>query len=223
VSTDLITATIAATVAVLLTAFLEWRKKIQTRRSLLTAFATELVQLFSRAVKIYRLTSKNGWSRSNLYVANDADTLGRLASVYDAPDLINAIIQLKERYFQIQIHVQESLNYLSGFAYRTQRAEMTLVKIKQRGGRGVANPQLQFDEEKHREEATYFEEYAKVTQKLAMEFFPVEDMISRTQTFLRHAQKYIKGNVGNKLEAQFLENAAEALRIKMSNERRRAE
>ena len=100
----------AAIFAALITGLIYWListfRRSKEYRSLLVSFAHELVEAFHRCVLYYKQRGLEGRvSYSALFDFNDASTLSRLASVTDNPNVVNAIMYLKTKYFQIGRHV----------------------------------------------------------------------------------------------------------------------
>lgn len=104
----------AAVIGALLGVWVTWglnsRHSEQRReseyKSLLVSFAHELVEAFHRCVLYYKQRGlENRVSYSALFNFNDASTLSKLASVTDNPNVVDAIMYLKTKYFQVGRHV----------------------------------------------------------------------------------------------------------------------
>jgi hypothetical protein len=85
--------------------------KLQSKRelkSLIIAFASELVFAFMRCVLYYEQSKAGKISYSGLFNFADASILSRFAVVNKQPEVVAAIMDLKFHYFQIGRHVEDS-------------------------------------------------------------------------------------------------------------------
>lgn len=104
----IITSSLFATILSLITHTI-WRRR--ERRSLIIAFAYELVFAFHRCVIYYRQNVANEVSYSKLFGFTDAPTLSTFTTAGAKTELVEAIIFLKAIYFQIARHAEEASKY----------------------------------------------------------------------------------------------------------------
>jgi len=104
----LLTSSIFATIVSLIT-YAIWRSK--ERRSLIIAFAYEIVFAFHRCVIYYRQSLAGTLSYSKLFVLTDASTLSTYATAGSKTELVEALVFLKAIYFQVARHVEEASKY----------------------------------------------------------------------------------------------------------------
>lgn len=201
----LLSAAIAALIsASLLVGFSLWQRS-REKKALLLAYATELVEAFCRSVMYYKQHSEGRVSYSALYEATDAATLGKLASLVDNPDIIYAVVRLKERYCQIQQDVLEASRSAvesfvetaeSGFARETRWVSDETV--------------LEYDEKR---EGSLLR--AERAQSAALAFFDEEtfdNMVRWTETFIGYAKKSVRGRLLSDLERKLRQSIADKQR-----------
>ena len=82
-------------------------------KSLILAFASELILAFNRCVLYYKqsLTLPPTISYSALFDFTDASALSKLATVTKDSAIIEAIMHLKALYFQVGRHVEEAAKF----------------------------------------------------------------------------------------------------------------
>jgi hypothetical protein len=102
------TSSLFATILSLLT-YTIWRRR--ERRSLIIAFAYELVFAFHRCVIYYRHDLAGKLSYSKLFDFTDASTLSSFATAGSKTELVEAIVFLKAIYSQVARHVEEASKY----------------------------------------------------------------------------------------------------------------
>jgi hypothetical protein len=97
-------------------------------KSLILAFASELILAFERCVLYYKqsLYPVPQISYSTLFDFTDASALSKLATVTKDSAIIEAIIHLKSQYFQVGRHVDEA----SKFAARAKRFPQERNQLK---------------------------------------------------------------------------------------------
>jgi len=205
-SVPLLSAAIAALVsASLLVGFSLWQRG-REKKALLLAYATELVEAFRRTVIYYKQHSEGQLSYSALYEATDAATLGKLASVADNPDIIYAVVRLKERYTQIQQDVLEASK--SAAESSVQAAESNFTRdTKLVAGETVLKP------DDKREDSLLRAEQA---QSKALAFFDEEtfdSMVRWTETFIGYAKKSVRGRLLSDLERKLNQSIADKRKI----------
>jgi hypothetical protein len=139
----LLSGSIAAFLTLLINIIYHARIRKKTRRSLILAFASELVFAFHRCIVYYRQQFTERLknievSYSELFEFADASMLSNFSTVGPKPELIAAIVFLKARYFQISRHVREAAK----FAGESRRAgceeERTRILSNAIGARGTA-------------------------------------------------------------------------------------
>jgi len=205
-SVPLLSAAIAALVsASLLVGFSLWQRN-REKKALLLAYATELVEAFRRTVMYYQQHSEGQLSYLALYEATDATTLGKLASVVDNPDIIYAVVRLKERYTQIQQDVLEASK--SAAESSVQAAESKFTRETQWvTGETVLEP----DDE--REDSLLRFEHA---QSKALAFFDEEtfdSMVRWTETFIGYTKKSVRGRLLSDLERKLNQSIADKRKV----------
>ena len=205
-SVPLLSAAIAALVsASLLVGFSLWQRN-REKKALLLAYATELVEAFRRTVMYYQQHSEGQLSYLALYEATDATTLGKLASVVDNPDIIYAVVRLKERYTQIQQDVLEASK--SAAESSVQAAESKFTRETQWvTGETVLEPDDELEDSLLRVEHA---------QSKALAFFDEEtfdSMVRWTETFIGYTKKSVRGRLLSDLERKLNQSIADKRKI----------
>ena len=156
---------------------------MRQRKALLVTFTTELTEMFMRSTMYYNQNMKGKISYSALYEATDSGMLAKLAEVIKDHEIINTIVQLKGRYFQIQRHVLEASKFAAEQTVRRANWEY----IKQRAGEG-ALPTIEAEKELHEASAR-----AHSAQSRALAFFEFEEMLPWTKALIDYARKHSDG------------------------------
>lgn len=91
--------------------YFQKRRSAQEYRSLILAFALELVLAFERCVIYYEQSKKGEISYSGLFDFTDASILSKFAAVSKNPETVAAIVDLKSVYFQVGRHVEEASKF----------------------------------------------------------------------------------------------------------------
>ena len=139
----LLSGSVAAFLTLLLNILYHAQIRKKTRRSLILAFATELVLAFHRCIIYYRqqLTErlkKVEVSYSELFEFADASMLSNFSAAGPKPELIAAIVFLKARYFQISRHVREAAKFAGESKRAGSEEERTRLFSKAVDARGTA-------------------------------------------------------------------------------------
>lgn len=132
-------------------------------KSLLVSFAHELVEAFHRCVLYYKQRDLEGRiSYSALFDFNDASTVSKLASVTDNPNVVDAIMYLKTKYFQVGRHVVNA----SELATKKEVEKIDILDIIKKPSNAWT------EEEKQRaEKVAKLEDEATFAQNRALAFF----------------------------------------------------
>ena len=167
------------------------RQSKKELRSLILAFASELIFAFVRCVKYYEQSRKLEVSYSGLFDFTDSSILSRFAVVNTQPEIVTAIVDLKSHYFQIRRHVEEA----SKFAAQANRLA---------------------EEEKDKERLMKAAIHAQGTA-LAFFFSSYEDIVRKTSLILDEAKKISSKKVVDDLEQKFREAEQKKLEIDKAN------
>lgn len=109
----IIGAIVGALAGALTTLGIQKRQADREYSALIIAFAIEAVHGFARCVKTYEHYSKlktSGQYEASfgaIFSFTDATIFSKFASVTDKPEVVSAIVDLKDRYFQVGRHMEE--------------------------------------------------------------------------------------------------------------------
>ena len=154
----------------------------------------------------YKQHSEGRVSYSALYEATDTTALGKLASVVDNPDIIYAVVRLKERYSQIQQDVLEATR--SAAESSGQAAESMFARET-----WWARDEAVLESDEKRDELLLRAKYA---QSIALAFFDEEtfdNMVRWTETFIGYTKKSVRGRLLSDLERKLRQSIADKRRI----------
>jgi hypothetical protein len=103
------------------TIYFQRRQSKNESRSLILAFAVELVLAFERCVAYYEQSKTEKIMYSALFDFSDAALVSKFAAVSDDSEVVASIMSLKSIYFQVRRHIEDA----SKFAAQADRIAVT--------------------------------------------------------------------------------------------------
>lgn len=158
-------------------------------RALILTISIEFIYAFNRCVINYEQACNREVSLSGLFSFLDASIFSRFVKVNPEPDVIEAIMELKAKYFQIQPHVEEASKYAA-----------LARRFPERGKEG--------------KEEDYYKT-ARHAQETSLTYFleVYDEIVENTAIILNAAKKTITGRVVENLEKKFIESKEKKKKI----------